>query len=160
MPPRPLDESDDGRNESPAARSDRNWNELLQEFRVLQTGVQILGGFLLTLPFQSRFGDLDPYQETWYLGLVLLAAVTTVALLAPIAVHREMFRRRRKQETVVVGHLLARTVTALVGLLIAGVAAFVFDVVLGRTAGWVAGGAVLLVAAAALGALPRWVAAR
>ena len=32
--------------------------ELLQELRVLQTGVQILAGFLLTLPFQSRF-------ETW-----------------------------------------------------------------------------------------------
>ena len=31
---------------------DRNWVELLQELRVLQTGVQILAGFLLTLPFQ------------------------------------------------------------------------------------------------------------
>ena len=45
------------RNETAAERMDRNWNELLQELRVTQTGVQILSGFLLTLPFQQRFSD-------------------------------------------------------------------------------------------------------
>ena len=47
------------RNESAVEKLDRNWMELLQELRVLQTGVQILAGFLLTLPFQSRFETLD-----------------------------------------------------------------------------------------------------
>lgn len=50
------------RDETPAERSDRNWHELLQELRVMQTGVQVLTGFLLTLPFQARFTDLDSYQ--------------------------------------------------------------------------------------------------
>ena len=48
------------RNETPAERLDRNWSELLQELRVTQTGIQILTGFLLILPFQARFLDLDP----------------------------------------------------------------------------------------------------
>src|SRR5690606_31603274 len=61
-----------GRPETPEQRSDRNWNELLQELRVMQTGVQILTGFLLILPFQSRFADLDDYQRTVYLTLVLV----------------------------------------------------------------------------------------
>src|SRR5439155_6937869 len=41
-------------NESPTERLDRNWNDILQELRVVQTGVQLLTGFLLTLPFQQR----------------------------------------------------------------------------------------------------------
>ena len=44
--------ADDARDETPQERADRNWNELLQELRVSQTGVQVLAGFLVTLPFQ------------------------------------------------------------------------------------------------------------
>ena len=60
------------RDEKPAERLDRNWAELLQELRVTQTGIQLLSGFLLTLPFQPRFADLDPA-----LVLVFLAAVAS-----------------------------------------------------------------------------------
>jgi hypothetical protein len=42
----------EGRNETFEERLDRNWMELLQELRVLQTGVQLVAGFLLTLPFR------------------------------------------------------------------------------------------------------------
>ena len=52
----------DDRNESHDQRMDRNWNELLQELRVSQTGVQILAGFLLTLPFQQRFQGLGAQE--------------------------------------------------------------------------------------------------
>ena len=37
----------DGRNESVEERLDRNWNELMQELRVMQTGAQILAAFLV-----------------------------------------------------------------------------------------------------------------
>ena len=67
----------DGRNESVNQQMDRNWGELLQELRVLQTGVQILAGFLLTIPFQERFESLDDYQVGLYLTNVLLAALVT-----------------------------------------------------------------------------------
>jgi len=66
----------DGRDETPDERMDRNWNELLQELRVAQTGVQILTGFLLTVPFQQRFGDLDTFQTDVYLAFVALAVLS------------------------------------------------------------------------------------
>ncbi|HET6268718.1 MAG TPA: DUF6328 family protein, partial [Arthrobacter sp.] len=64
----------EGRNETFEERLDRNWMELLQELRVLQTGVQLVAGFLLTLPFQARFETLDDYQTGLYLTNVTLGA--------------------------------------------------------------------------------------
>ena len=58
---RPDDDADwnmSARHETPTARLDRNWEDLLQELRVAQTGVQLLTGLLLTVPFQARFRDL------------------------------------------------------------------------------------------------------
>ncbi|MGW2442152.1 DUF6328 family protein, partial [Streptomyces goshikiensis] len=40
------DSSGDGRSETPDEQADRQWQELIQEIRVAQTGVQILFGFL------------------------------------------------------------------------------------------------------------------
>src|SRR5690625_6193337 len=71
------------RDESAAQRLDRNWNELLQEIRVLQTGSQILAAFLIVLPFQSRFEELDAFQTGWHLGLLLLRLVIVAVLLTP-----------------------------------------------------------------------------
>ena len=45
----------DGRDESLNEKMDRNWNDILQELRVTQTGTQILTGFLLAIAFQPRF---------------------------------------------------------------------------------------------------------
>ena len=64
-------------------RLSRNWNEILQKLRVTQTGSQILTGFLLTLPFQQRFSDLDTFQVSVYLVLVVVATLTTVVSLTP-----------------------------------------------------------------------------
>ncbi|UTT67555.1 DUF6328 family protein [Janibacter sp. CX7] len=145
---------DGDRHETPAERADRNWNDLLQEFRVLQTGVQVLGGFLLTLPFQSAFADLDSFQRGLYLALVLLATATTTALVAPIAIHRRVFRWRRKDRVVAAGHAIARVVLGLVSLLVAGIATFVFDVVVGRAAALAVGGAMTLLVLGSLVVLP------
>jgi Family of unknown function (DUF6328) len=45
----------DARHESLAERDDRNVAELIQELRVVSLGVQVLFGFLLSLPFTVRF---------------------------------------------------------------------------------------------------------
>ena len=55
--------AEDMATESEHERVNRNWNELLQELRVTQTGVQILTAFLLTLPFQQRFTELSDLQR-------------------------------------------------------------------------------------------------
>ncbi|WP_036958724.1 DUF6328 family protein [Promicromonospora kroppenstedtii] len=134
----------DGRQETPNERADRNWNELLQELRVMQTGVQILTGFLLTLPFQSRFADLDRYQVTVYLALVIAAVVATALIVAPVSVHRALFRKRMKGNIVTLTDRITRIALAVLALVITGVAVLVFDVVVGRTAGIVAGSAALV----------------
>jgi hypothetical protein len=46
--------SPDPRDESEEERADRNLGELLQELRVAGLGVQVLFGFLLSLPFTNR----------------------------------------------------------------------------------------------------------
>jgi hypothetical protein len=55
----PVARDDPGRNKTEEQRSDRNLTDLLQELRVAGLGVQVLFGFLLSLPFTARFSDLD-----------------------------------------------------------------------------------------------------
>ena len=89
----PQDDRVDGRDETPEERADRNWSEVLQEVRVLQTGTQILTGFLLALAFQPAFVDLTSSQQAFYLGLVVLSALSSIIALAPVALHRALFQQ-------------------------------------------------------------------
>ncbi len=73
-----LDDRRDGRDETENERADRNWEELLQELRVMQTGTQILTGFLLAVAFQPRFTEMDEFQRDLYVVLVALAAIATI----------------------------------------------------------------------------------
>jgi len=148
------------RHETPTERLDRNWLELLQEMRVMQTGVQLIAGFLLTLPFQSRFAELDAWQEAQYLGLVCLSALTIAFLITPIALHRRIFGNHVKHRLVSTGHVMVTITLGAIALLMAGIVSFVFDVVVGRTAGLVAGGASLLVMLVLLVGVPMVVASR
>ena len=132
----------DDRDETPAERMDRNWSELLQELRVTQTGTQILTGFLFTIPFQQRFGDLDEFQRTTYLVLVILAVLATALIVAPVSVHRILFRKHLKRLLVQGGDLLARGGLVALALVLTGCTLLLFDVVVSRTAGIVAGGSV------------------
>lgn len=142
-----------GRNETPEERSDRNWNELLQELRVMQTGTQILTGFLLTLPFQSRFTELDDFQVGTYLVLVILAVVTTIVVVAPVSLHRLLFRRHLKSETVTIGDRILKLALGFLGLVVTGVVLLVFDVVTTR------GVALAVAGAVAIAVLVAWLAA-
>lgn len=131
-----MEDSDDDyqRRESETHRLDRHWNELLQELRVTQTAAQIIGGFLFTLPFQQRFASLDTWDKALYLGLVLLAAATTIITLLPVAVHRRVFRRHQRGSLVRLADRASKTVLVLLPLLVAGALTLTVDVVAGRTA--------------------------
>ena len=94
--PEEPDAGQDGRDETITERLDRNWAELLQELRVIQTGTQILTGFLLAAVFQSRFDELDAFQRDTYLVLVVTSVLTTLVGLAPVSLHRALFRRQAK----------------------------------------------------------------
>jgi hypothetical protein len=123
----------------------RNWNELLQELRVTQTGVQILTGFLLTVPFTDRFTDLTTTQRTIYLTVLAGSVLTTCSIVAPVAFHRVLFRQRQRPWLVKASHISARVGLAALAVVSAGVILLVFDVVVGTTAGVIAAVAVLVV---------------
>ncbi len=135
---------DDDRDETEAQRLDRNWSSLLQELRVAQTGVQLLTGFLLILPFQPRFDTLDVVMRTVYLVTVGCSIGATVLLIAPVSMHRVLFRRHRLKTLVAVSHKYAIVGTTLLGTALAGVAVMIFDSVVGRTGAWIVGGATLV----------------
>ncbi len=146
---------DDGRSETPNERADRNWNEILQELRVAQTGTQILGGFLLAVAFQPRFTELDEYQLTLYLVLVALAGLAAALGLAPVSLHRAYFGRGQKARIVRVGSRLLVAHLVAVAALAAGVTSLIFDFTLGRTAGFISLGAGLLVVVILWALVPR-----
>lgn len=133
------------RNEAPGERLDRQWNELLQELRVTQTGIQLLGGFLLILPFQSRFSDLSPVLKDVYLTAVVTAALATFFVIAPVVAHRSLFRQHRKDVIVTLGHWSARIGLGLLGITVTLGVSLIFGVVISHTAALAAGiaGAVL-----------------
>lgn len=131
------------RNETEAERLDRNWSSLLQELRVAQTGVQLLTGFLLVLPFSDHFSEVDEVMRTVYLVTVACSIGATILLIAPVSMHRLLFRRHRMETLVATAHAFAITGTLLLGVALAGVATIIFDAVADRVAAWVAGGSVL-----------------
>lgn len=149
----------DGRDETTNQRMDRNWNEILQELRVTQTGTQILTGFLLTLVFQPKFAELDAFQRTVYLVLVAVAGLTTALGLAPVLLHRELFRRQMKQVLVRAADLFLRAALTGIAVVLAGTQLLVFDVAVGRLAGVFACAATVVVVAL-IAALPLWLRAR
>jgi uncharacterized protein DUF6328 len=129
------DDDGDGsplRGEDHDERITRNWAELLQELRVAQTGIQLLTGFLVTIPFTEGFRSLDDFQRGTYL-LVLAGAVLTTALcLAPVAYHRVLFRRHRRDWLVEAANTVARAGLLMVAVTTSGVLFLIFDVVAGR----------------------------
>ncbi|CAN5541601.1 DUF6328 family protein [soil metagenome] len=132
------------RDETETERLDRNWANLLQELRVVQTGVQLLTGLLLTLPFHDRFGDLAPELRIVYLVTVACSVASTVLLASPVATHRLLFRQRRLAQVVSTAHRMTFWGLMLLGVSLVGVVVLVFGTVSGDIAGVIAGVVALL----------------
>jgi hypothetical protein len=129
----------DERGETTLQQLDRNWIELLQELRVTQTGVQLLTAFLLSLPFQQRFNQLTHTQVIIYLTSVMLSITSTGLLLAPVSIHRFVFRLHERRELVKEAGYLAQGGIATLALAITSVVTLVFDVTEGETVGYTMG---------------------
>ncbi len=127
------------RDETDAERYDRNWGELIQELRVAQTGVQVLAGFLLTLPFTSRFWDISDGHRMIYLVAFSLAVLTVGLMTAPVALHRFLFGRHEKDVLVRTGDVFAKLGMTAMGLTLVTVVILIFGVVVNDVAGIIAG---------------------
>jgi hypothetical protein len=117
-----------GRDETKEERSDRNLVELLQEARVVQTGVQILFGFLLTIAFQPKFEKLSGFQKGDYLFTLVAAATTLIMITAPSSWHRILFRRGDKEHLVKVANRFMVIGLATLGLTMVGVVMLLSDI--------------------------------
>jgi Family of unknown function (DUF6328) len=135
----------DGRDETLNERMDRNWAEILQELRVTQTGTQILTGFLLTVAFQPKFADLTLFQQRVYLVLVISAVLTTAVALAPVGLHRGLFRQGAKATIVQTGHVILLITLGGVAIVLIGTVLLIFDLAVGRVAAYLVAGLVTFV---------------
>ena len=127
----------DPRDESAAERDDRNLAELLQELRVAGLGVQVLFGFLLSLPFTTRFTQLTHGERGLYLTSLVLAALATALLVGPVAYHRLVFRRGQKERLVRFANVMAILGLAAVSLAVSAAVLLVAGYVAGPVTGGV-----------------------
>ncbi|MEU1309282.1 DUF6328 family protein [Streptomyces cinnamoneus] len=146
----------EGRDESPEERADRRWNELLQEVRVAQTGVQILFGFLLTVVFTPGFASLGTTNKRIYVVTVLLGAATTGALIGPVSFHRLVTGRRLKPQTVTWASRMTLLGVVLLLATVASALLLILRIAMHNAAvPWVTGGLVTWLALCWFG-LPAW----
>ncbi|HEU0131809.1 MAG TPA: DUF6328 family protein [Mycobacteriales bacterium] len=106
------------KTEDPKTRRDRELGELLQEMRVAITGVQVLFAFLLTVPFTQRFEKVTAAERRVYFLAIVVAAISSLLLIAPAANHRLLFREGTKE----------RLLRAANGLVIAGLIALALGI--------------------------------
>jgi O-antigen/teichoic acid export membrane protein len=135
------------RGETPEEVLDRNLSDVLQELRVVLTGVSVLLGFVLTLAFTADLDRRGAFATTAYTVTLLCIASATVVLVAPVSFHRLLFRQQRREQLVAFAD---RSLLAGLGLLLVGIAGavlLVLDWVLGR---WPAVAGSALVTAVAL----------
>lgn len=144
------------RGETPEQRADRNLQELVSELRVGQMGVQILFGFLLLLVFQDRFNDTTTSQRVIYLIALMCCIAATALLIAPVAYHRTMFHRGRKEEIVRVANRFAQWGLLALFLSFSGAVLLVLDLVLPLVPAIVLGAVVVLTFASLWYAYPLY----
>jgi hypothetical protein len=142
------------RDESERERLNRNLNELLQELRVAETGVQILFAFLLTLPFTQRFGEVTTFERDVYFATLLLAGVASALFIGPVSYHRLLFRQKEKKQIVFAGNWMALGGLACLAVAINGVILLITHFLFGGLAAGIATGCMAVVVALLWYALP------
>jgi hypothetical protein len=118
------------RDESDDQKADRHYDELLQELRVAQTGVQFLFAFLLTLAFTQRFEQITDFQHRLYVATLMATTVASALLIGPVPMHRILFRRGLKPRLVRGADVMARGGLVMLLLAINGAVLLILDVVL------------------------------
>jgi hypothetical protein len=141
-------------DETPDERLNRNLEQLLEELRVVITGVQVLFGFLLAVPFASRFRTTDRFEHLVYFAALLCAGVAAVCLLAPSLQHRLLFRREQKAWLVVWGSRLMVAGMSALAVSMTCSLVLVSHFLYGAWAGWIAAVASVVVFGSIWYALP------
>ena len=140
--------------EEAAETQTRQLQELLQELRVAQMGIQILFAFLLSGPFAARFGETTPFQRSVYCATLLTAAVASAMLIAPTAFHRMLFGRRERTYIIDSANRFVLIGLVFVALSMFGAILLITDFLYGAVVTAIVGAATLAVFGALWYALP------
>ena len=136
--------------EDPKERVDRELKELIEEIRVILPGVQILGAFLATAAFSTRFKELSDLDRHTYFVAFATALVSAVFLIAPTAQHRLRWRQSDKGDMVEAAHRLTIVGLAFAAFSLGASSFLVADVVYDATV------ATLVTAAIAVAVAVTW----
>ncbi len=134
---------------------DRDFAEILQELRVVQTGGQLFFAFLFAVAFAPGFKDLDAGQRLLYGWTLFVVASAITVLVAPVAFHRWNFGLGMRPQLLVVTHVFAGIG---IGLLAAGMVMgmlLISSVVFPDSPAWLAAASAVL-AAVAWVVVPLW----
>jgi O-antigen/teichoic acid export membrane protein len=129
------------RDETPTERLDRQFEDILQELRVSQAGVQILFAFLLGIAFTQVFAEIADWQRDVYIATLIATVLATVLFIGPVSYHRMVFRQRKRQSLVNASNAMAILGLVFLMLAVIGSVLLVVSVVLGQTwATWTTAG--------------------
>src|SRR3954469_7289697 len=109
----------------------RNVNELLQELRVAQAGVQFLFGFLLAVAFTEHYARASGFEQTVHLIAVVFATASVACLTAPAAWHRLLFRQGQRRQILRVANVLTVAGLAFLAVAMTATVLLLFKVVAG-----------------------------
>src|SRR5829696_6537992 len=115
--------------EDESERLDRELIALLNELRVALPGVQVLFGFLLTVPFSQGWSRVTDTERLVFFLTFLSTAVATALLIAPSAQHRILWRARDEDALLRRANSLALAGTAFLALSITGAVWVVTDLI-------------------------------
>jgi uncharacterized protein DUF6328 len=142
------------RDESQSERLDRNTVELLNELRIAGTGIQVMFAFLLVVPFNTGWKQVDGFERTVYFVTLLVVALAAFLLMAPPIHHRILFRHGEKSFLIRIGNYMAIGGMVCLGLGFVGILVLISDVVVGGAAPAVVGALALALVAGLWFVLP------
>ena len=130
------EESDD---ESRRERVNRELIELLNELRVALPGVQVLFAFLLAVPFANGWTRVTESQKNIFFATLVATAISTACFIVPTAYHRLNFRKREKENILLISNKFAIAGLMFLGVSMIGAIMLITDVIYSQTAAFVAG---------------------
>jgi hypothetical protein len=131
-------------DESRRERINRELIELLNELRVALPGVQVLFAFLLAVPFANGWTKVTESQKDIFFATLVATAISTACFIVPTAYHRLNFRKREKENILLISNKFAIAGIMFLAVSMIGVIVLIADVIYSQTAAYVTGALALV----------------
>jgi Family of unknown function (DUF6328) len=140
MAPQMTQSPEEHDDESRRERVNRELIELLNELRVALPGVQVLFAFLLAVPFANGWTRVTDSQKNIFFTTLVATAISTACFIVPTAYHRLNFRKREKENILLISNKFAIAGIMFLAVSMIGVIVLITDVIYSQTAAFVIGG--------------------